>query len=468
MADNLTQSESTIAKETLSCTVIEVLGENGALECGIVKATSASEVLVDFRCAARPAKWIPYNRALLSRVNLYDSQKTVAPIFGDHEIEDPVEVLIQRSPSEPWTWQPATVVIYDWFTGQYGFVTIYLPDGEVKAIVPQNWIRCPSKTGSLNSGLLGFPDLCYTQEMTQFYSITLLQPRPADSKGAIVTNGKKRQGENTFPAAEKRPKPDVDGKVVSPVLTALSLPSDPDSPGTSAFLKQSPAEILNEIFQCLPTLDQCRLRVVCAGWNDILATATVKCLLHIRYDSYFAFQNTRSRNVYLAVACAHRHWSNYAVAIVGVPQKEAWRTVPSLHYWPLCDGHFLRKIMEGAAEKFPRNLVVKDVHVGHWADAGEDYIAILHRLFDSLAAVCDTLTVKNFMFRVFSEVDGSAVIIIRIPFGRMRNGRRLTVAQWWDMIEQGCPLLDDQQRDAVSTAIKGRKQDSMLRGRLNR
>ncbi|XP_055351540.1 uncharacterized protein LOC129597867 [Paramacrobiotus metropolitanus] len=47
---------------------------------------------------------------------------------------------------------------------------------------------------------------------------------------------------------------------------------------------------------------------------------------------------------------------------------------------------------------------------------------------------------------------------MRIPFGKLNHDRRLTVTDWWDMIEQSCPLLDDQQKNRLSDVLSGREQ----------
>ncbi|XP_055340235.1 uncharacterized protein LOC129589484 [Paramacrobiotus metropolitanus] len=49
----------------------------------------------------------------------------------------------------------------------------------------------------------------------------------------------------------------------------------------------------------------------------------------------------------------------------------------------------------------------------------------------------------------------------------MRWDRRLTVADWWNMIEEGCPLLNEGQKSVVSGFIKKKiKHSEWLRGLL--
>ncbi|XP_055351073.1 uncharacterized protein LOC129597518 [Paramacrobiotus metropolitanus] len=226
-----------------------------------------------------------------------------------------------------------------------------------------------------------------------------------------------------------------------------------------------PVEILRETFLHLNTVDQWRMREVCPGWNRILASAAKpnKRLLHIQFPldpsrSFLLRRRSSSEGkVFIAAACAARCRRTCLVAIVGFPVPDD--AEDRNYYLPLCDELtqiLPREPMHGGAEKkLWENLVLKDAICGTPNNDDEDYIARLHRSFDSLAAMCRTMTVTNFTCRVGTSMpDGFQPLTVRITFARISHDRRLTVADWWDMIEQGCPLLDDLQRDLVSTTLK--------------
>ncbi|XP_055340234.1 uncharacterized protein LOC129589482 [Paramacrobiotus metropolitanus] len=440
--------------------VVEVRGGDRAKQCGKVVAVSSSGLRVDFRCTGRRNEWVPLDQALFywANISAYSySGRRRSRFYGDQGIADPVEVLMQRSPSEPWTWQPAGVLVYDRQHGQFAWVAIFLPGGFIRTVVPRNRIRRPASMVSLANGLLETMEARrmenFSLENHLFYNKSVL--RPVES--AAPTSGKQQERQNGYRAKEKwwtaflpcggrSPSPARVVVVPAPVLNEDSV------------IRFLTVEILTEILQSLPTVDQCRLWTVCSGWNRVLTSAALRNLLHIQFPS--TSDEIRPGSVYIAVACAHRCWSTRTVAIVGSPVRDDCKEKLRLNHLPLCDGLFLRALINGAVEKFPQDLVLKDINCEYiLKDNDVDYIITLHRVFDQLAAVCHTLTVKNFTCQIFKSVaDGRMPITIHIPFGRMRSDRRLRMADWWGLIGRGCPRLDEEEKDEVGFVINNTPQ----------
>ncbi|XP_055340306.1 uncharacterized protein LOC129589537 [Paramacrobiotus metropolitanus] len=277
--------------------------------------------------------------------------------------------------------------------------------------------------------------------------------------------GVKRRREDLFATTDKRQKSEPG--TISPSTSSVpeALPPFLHDVDAVRFL---PVEIMTEVFQYLHVVDRCRVRAVCAGWNAIQQSAAASSLQQIQFHCKGDFSRALSASIGCARAVdvpAQRCWSRRTVAVVGQNAKR------SAQRWPLCGARFLREIMQGGAEeKKLENLALKDIScrflAGHSFPA-PDYIAALHKGFDTLAAVCRTLTVKNFTCTIDSSwKDGLVPITIHIPFGRMRHDRRLSVADWWGMIEQRCPLLDDHQTNLVSNALKEYKQNPGLADQL--
>ncbi|XP_055340223.1 uncharacterized protein LOC129589470 [Paramacrobiotus metropolitanus] len=376
--------------------------------------------------------------------------------YGDPEIANPVEVLMQRSPSEPWTWQPATLLVHDRQYGQFGLAVIYLSSGDVRSIVRLDRIRHPNVMAPWSWKLHEIPESGYVKDNLQFYNESVLRPLAAETTSACSTKDKKPRPAGDYLATKKWWKVFLAccGRSTSPAPKSMV-------PAPGRAFRLLPMEILTETLQCLPTVDQCRLRAVCTVWNRLLKSTAVQSLLHIEFPSKSDLDGPCS--VYIAVACAHRCWSNRVVAVKGSPVQGDSQEKLRLNELPLCDGRFLHTLIEGAVEKFPHDLVLQNINCQYvLEDTAVDYILTLQRVFDQLAAVCHTLTVKNFTCEIFQSVqDVRLPITIHIPFGRMRRDWRPTVVDWWEMIEKGCPLLDEEQKRVVFCAIWKRKLHSV-------
>ncbi|XP_055355129.1 uncharacterized protein LOC129600617 isoform X2 [Paramacrobiotus metropolitanus] len=230
-----------------------------------------------------------------------------------------------------------------------------------------------------------------------------------------------------------------------------------DDDGALRFL---PVENLTETFQYVPTVAQCHLRAVCAGWNGILTSTSAKRLLYIQSPAEMRFEKCSSFDCAgTADVSARSCWSNRAVGVVGGLNYGA-----KMRLELFAGDVRLHLATQGRTEKeLLGNLVLKDVDCCFFPFRFADFISLLRDVFNSLAAMCHSLTVKNFTCEIVdNERDGCVPITIRIPFGQMSHGRRLTLADWYNMIEQACPLLDDQQKTLVSTTLKECEQDFLL------
>ncbi|XP_055330328.1 uncharacterized protein LOC129582745 [Paramacrobiotus metropolitanus] len=387
--------------------IVEVRGEDEVLQCGQALAAIDGGLAVDFRCIYRPTEPVALAIVRVARTQEYFVPRTRtdgAPY--EQGLSEPVEVLMQDCSSllEPWMWQPAEVVVYDWAHRQFAIVTVRTRDSNgnwtaVKTVVRQDRIRRPS-TSTEAAALFPHEFLNMVSEqcgetINEYYRPTVYRPL----------------------ASEIQPLP----------------PSEVD--GDVGLL---PCNVVAEIMQNLPTVDQCRLRAVRAGWNYILTSAEVTQLLHINFPTDRA---PTPGGIYMAVACAQRCWSNRTVAMVGLPLPAHHEAV-KLRNLSLIDAHILTAVMQGRSENFPQHLLLQDIHVQHTPQRvqEEDYINSLRDVFNSLAAICHTLTVKNFTCEVDSWLDGYVPITIHIALGRMSHGRRLHIEDWWDMIEQGIPV----------------------------
>ncbi|XP_055351132.1 uncharacterized protein LOC129597550 [Paramacrobiotus metropolitanus] len=382
-----------LVKDAEDFVVVEVLGDDGAFQCGKAVARSTSRVLVDFRCAGRRLEWVPLDQVFLSRVDFYTSKAPLTTFYGNQGCNDPVEVPMQHSPTEPWKWYPATALVYDWCYRQFGWVTIHYLSGDVNTVVPYDRIRLHAPRVSLADGAQEKLERGQLEEMLQFYSKSVLRLLEDENSSTTPINSRKRRRGHEFLTRPKRWK----GELCCSGSSASPVQKKPSALDVYDALQCLPAKILTETFQYLCTVAQGRLRAVCAAWNDLLTSAAVKSLLHIRFPSESNSNRPRSSspdNVYIPVAGLHHCWSNRSVAIVGSPVADI-RQATRLKCLPWCDGLFLRQIMQGGAEKFPSHLIVKDISCVHYLDTFEDYITTIHTVFDSLARICRTLTVKN-------------------------------------------------------------------------
>ncbi|XP_055340236.1 uncharacterized protein LOC129589485 [Paramacrobiotus metropolitanus] len=451
--------------------VVEVRGGDGVSQCGKVVAASSSGLIGDFRCTDRRNEWMPLDQASMywDPVSAYSySGPMGSRFYSDQGIADPVEVLMQRSSNEPWKWHPGSVLVYDRQHGQFARVAIHLPGKDIRTVVPRNRIRRRAHMISLDYGLLHLMELrgmggSHAAENHLFYNKSVLRPVAAANASTTPTSGKQQEPADGCLATQKWWKVFLacGGSSASPALMA-ALPAPVFDAGRA--FRVLPLEILTETLYSLPTVDQCRVRAVCVVWNRLLTAAAARNLLHIQFPSKSDCSSSAGR-VYIAVACAHRCWSTRTVAVVGSPVQGGFEEKLRLNYLPLCDGRFLLMLIQGAVERFPEDLVIKDINCMYvLEDNAVDYIITLHRVFDKLAAICHTLTVKNFTCEIFdSTEDGWVRITIHmdhIPFGRMHSERCLTVADWWNMNEEGCPRLDKEQELVVSGFIKKRQQHS--------
>ncbi|XP_055340222.1 uncharacterized protein LOC129589469 [Paramacrobiotus metropolitanus] len=438
--------------------VVEVRGRDGIFQCGKVVAASSSGLLVDFRCTDRRNEWVPLDQASMywDPVSAYSYPRwTRSRFYADQVIMDSVEVLMQHSPAEPWKWHPATILVYDRQHNQFAWVKFHLSGRDVKAVVPRDRIRRCGLKVLMTYGLLELVEErkmeTFNLENRLFYNKTVLSPLAAAKASTTPKSVKQHGPEDGCRVAETWWKGLLAccGRSTSPALKIV--PPAPVLDEGRAF-RVLPVEIITETLYSLPTVDQCRLRTVCTGWNRLLTAAAVRNLLHIHFPSKSECSSSAG-SVYIAVACAHRCWSSGVVGIVGSPARDNCNEKLSINYLPLCDGLFLRALMNN----YPKDLVLKDINCMYIPDdRAKDYIVTFHRVFDSLAAVGDKLTVKNFTCEIFQSVlDGGVPFTIRIPFGRMRDWC-LTLTGWWRMIEQGCPRLNDKQKGVVRCAIRKR------------
>ncbi|XP_055352915.1 uncharacterized protein LOC129598859 isoform X2 [Paramacrobiotus metropolitanus] len=450
------RNKNTFAKrqKVKDVVVVEVRGGDGVLQCGTVAEGGGTEggVFVDFRCTGRRNEWVPLDEVFLSRDDR--AVPKLCPISSNNNgIQDSVEVLMQHNPSEPWKWQPATA-LYDWIFWHFGMVVIPLPGGEIRSIIPKDRIRSPS-AGKLR-GLEEEVELDFVRRMMRFYSKSVLRPLEAEN-GKATTKGQKRRRCNESVAIVKRLRT---ARSRSGSLSSLHELVGPEDDG----LRFLPVEILMETFQFLHSIDQGRLLAVCSGWYGILTSVLVKRLLQIHFPSKVDFSRARSHSTGSACVAdtnAQSCWSNRSAVIVGVSVNGAL----ALEDWPICDGFLLREILQLGNKEVLENLVLKNITCWFQPSHTEDYIPALFNVFNSLAMMCRTLSVMNFICEIRrSWIDASVPITIRIPFGRMRSDRRVTVADWWDMIEQSCPLLDDHQMNLLSTRMNEVKQDWKLGG----
>ncbi|XP_055357128.1 uncharacterized protein LOC129602182 isoform X2 [Paramacrobiotus metropolitanus] len=425
--------------------VVEVCGHDKLFHCGIAVATYESGLIVDLGCPGRREEIVPFTEVYLSQSNTFILPDCLRRFNVVRRINETVEVLLRESSNEPWKWQPATIAGHDIHRQRQKLGCVRLSDGRMH-VVPLDCIRRPVQRVSFSQGLEEAIQTDFMENMQHYRNSVLLSLGEAEESAPISTNTMAREREQHGT------------RVIAYMLSTLPfVPADnEDCP-----LRCLPDIILAEIFECLFTASQCRVRAVCLAWNEMFTSMASRVRrrlkIHVASNRGFFRATSDVRSYSMGSFDVTDAGAQRIVAVIVHAVCKNSQQLVALKDWPFFDEIFLGKVIKGGTEHLPAKFILKDFRCFYPLNLDEDFITVLYKIFDSLATSCLEITVTNFICEFqCSNMDGWLNITVRIPFCRLGCDRRMKVEQWWTVIETGCPQLDELQYQHLSNEIKKR------------
>ncbi|XP_055348042.1 uncharacterized protein LOC129595151 [Paramacrobiotus metropolitanus] len=383
--------------------VVDVLGDDGLFWHGRVEACAKEGLRIRFGTGHDPgAQLIPFGKIYHGRtLSLRGYEKNsgmryTRSIENDEELA--VEALMRFGQCDLWKWYPATLLMGDSYMHFFGFISASVKGRVVKTILRGSRIQLPHPRKLIKDG--------------DFYAAPERRP---------ITTGKITNEENHS------------------VPYCVSSSRDSLETGISSLL----SVILTEIFSYLPTVQQNRIRTVCLVWNYALSLPLV--IYHFYLDYGYARADQVAEEEYLNAASICHRWS----PIITITNYPRW--VPFKVVLPTSSARFLQIMMQENKNPPADKMFL---HNQHWninrdrflrsisSNAVGEFIGYLHTELDAFASVCRTLLIRNLTVSLLS----SNMVLqfrVRITNGRIGDGVRRTLNDWWEMIDNSFPAPTD-------------------------
>ncbi|XP_055329775.1 uncharacterized protein LOC129582302 isoform X2 [Paramacrobiotus metropolitanus] len=346
----------------------------------------------------------------------------------------PVKAFIRLAVDKPWEWHSGTMVMTNFtgFTDACCFVMVAVDGGGTTKlfVLPKDRVRVPVSTAKPIESLLEKMELRLNlRKLRMWNNIKSLH---------LINHSKNSLTQKDFcdPCTQEKKYWEHVKKEENdlPVLSSL----------VDVDIQCLPGEIMKEVFTCIETRIQSRLRSVCSGWNSILTCHPV------RRSLIFTGPLAVYYHRYSTAARLHACWSPLIVF-------SGWW----VSHFPKSDsilhGPFLRQIMEkgghSSAEALILGRVVWSVYPSQamMTSSSEGLMMNFCESLCLLTAVCQTLIIRDGhvtsvyfnieTYRDFRPPFTNFHLGLNIRDGRFR-GRHLTIEDWWNLIGNSCPTLN--------------------------
>ncbi|XP_055344729.1 uncharacterized protein LOC129592665 isoform X2 [Paramacrobiotus metropolitanus] len=457
------------AAEGYEWNLVDIQGNDGLLHCGRITDSGDEGFLVDFGCGKEHApQFVPFGRIYRYRNrSLFDDITTISWDITrsiDEKEEFPVEVLLRFHPAEACKWYPGTMLLGDFALRSFGFVRIPIAGTVMKCIVPAHRIRTPSTEGHLTPALVVKGDRYHA----------MIGHSARTDKGALTARCKKTRNnglvEQLIRTSQEWKLPLTDGssgvrfanglatlKWMDFVLlsddTTYSLPQDSqkDSIHNDCTIHCLSTEVLLEMFCFVTSIEKCKLRRVCITWKNILTSPAAAYLVLLRNGPYPSAYAYIQEGDYLHAACLFNCW-NKVVVIDGCKSMKVWKD-----QMPSCHGGFLQRIISEGGYHPAETLILTNVFRMMYAkkrgeNSAADFIVELTEEINSYMRVCQQLVLRNITMVLFGGFLGD--IIVKIRAGRISRDQRKTVPDWWTVLDNCCPSLNECDLSSLATWIR--------------
>ncbi|XP_055329784.1 uncharacterized protein LOC129582308 [Paramacrobiotus metropolitanus] len=347
------------------------------------------------------------------------------------EDEYPVEAFLRLNVDEPWKWHPGMMIMLN-FTGFadaccFVMVTAYLNGTSNLFVLPKERVRSPVSTTR--------PVASPFEKTELRFKLRMLGMRNT------IQSWRKLN----LPNNSRSPQQDAQNNGKQLLLSRVKI-------------QNLPAEVMMEVFICIETTAQSRLRSVYSGWNSLLTSSPLQRFL------LFTGSTDDPSHRYSNIACLHACWRPIIIfAGCSASRSPSDTTILS--------GPLLRQIMERGGHRCAETLILSGV-AWNWSapsrprttSGRRDFVMTACLSLSVLAAVCHTLLIKDIhmidLFYSYSKPCFPAcedykpeftrcILRLRIRDGRIR-GRGLTIEDWWNLLESSCPSLKASQVQSLS------------------